>query len=202
MLYWLKKTSLIILFLILFSCEEKDDETESLDELNYKILTDTNIIIAPDTFVSQADIVFIDSNNSQNFLNKDGSYEANWNMLADAKFENTYFPKHNASGYYVDFGKSPLFLQEKTITLEGYMIPFLVDTANGNYKYVISKLPNSACFFCGGGGGPETVAEIFFKPGHRTLREDEYLTVKGRFVLNNGNPWMVNYLIYEGEVIE
>jgi len=203
---WSKIISLLVASYVLYACQEEETQTEehflsTSEETSLKVFSDSELL-ALDTLTPQLDIVYIDSMNCQNFLNKDGSYEVNWNILSDVKIENTYFPKYGINGYLADFGKSPLFLENKEMTIEGYVIPFLVDSVNFNYTYVVSKYPNSACFFCGGGGGPETVIELALKPNHRHYRVDEYLMVKGILQLNNDDPTKVNYFLKDAEIIE
>jgi hypothetical protein len=178
---------LLIAFL-LFSCGRSDKDSSQIGG-------DTSKTKAPDTLV----VEYLDSTNHKQFLDKNGNYKINWGMLKDAKLELIYFPNYDAKGYYAEFGKSPLFLKDKRISIEGYVIPFLVDTAAAQYRYVLSYHPNSACFFCSG-NGPETVMELKLKPNQRKFREDEYQRFTGKLVLNNGNPWMLNYLLYEAEI--
>ena len=40
-------------------------------------------------------------------------------------------------------------------------------------------MPYAACFFCGGGVGQESVAEVVFNSVQRPFRLDELLTIKG-----------------------
>jgi hypothetical protein len=179
--------------LILFSCNSSDNTAK-----NFEIVSDTTL---DDFSYLELKIDTIDSTNHTKYLNKDGSYSANWNMLQDIKIEQIYFPKHNANGNYADFGISPMFLKDKNISIEGYMIPYVVDSSSKELRYFLSYYPNSACFFCGG-NGPETIMELKLKAGHRNFRSDEYLKFKGKLILNNGNPFMLNYLLYDAKPVE
>lgn len=196
----------------LVSCQgsEANQNALTFDELDTSnsayMVTDSTVVFtqsegSTDSTSISVNQIRIDSSNHTQYLDPDGAYQVSWSILSDAKIELTYFPEHKASGYYAEFGKSSLFLREKTIKLSGYVIPFVTDSTTGKMKYVLSEYPNSECFFCGG-AGPQSVMEIFLKPNQRRFREDEYLEFKGRLVLNNGNPWMLNYLLYEAEPME
>lgn len=207
----LTKLLFVALTVILWSCQSSgvNDHALKYDTLDSsksdQIVTDTTVVFTQsgDTDSSYVSVnrVKIDSTNHTKYLDQNGVYQVNWNILSDAKIELTYFPEHKASGYYAEFGSSSLFLREKPIRIAGYVIPFVTDSITGAMKYVLSEYPNSECFFCGG-AGPQSVMEIFLKPHQRRFREDEYLEFKGRLVLNNGNPWMLNYLLYDAEPIE
>ena len=205
---WLKSSLLFIVFTVLCSCqgEEEHQETQppspqedSTDVIGFESTpnVDTLEIVRTDSLR-----VFIDATNHEKFLNKNGTYEINWDLLADAKIESVYFPEHEAEGFYAEFGKSPSFLRGMSVKISGYVIPFDINENGRKFKrYVLSLYPNSGCFFCGG-GGPESVMEIFLKTGQRDIRMDEYLTFRGRLVLNNGNPMMLSYLLYDVEILE
>jgi hypothetical protein len=185
--------SIFVLFL-LFSCQREDEKTSG----NFAVLLDTTL---DDFSYLEMKIDTIDSTNHRQFLDKEGNYTATWNMLIDIKVEETNFPKYdNKRGYYSEFGTSPLFLNNKQITIEGYIIPTLIDSI-GSTRYFISYYPNSACFFCSG-NGPETVMELNLEPNQRKLREDEYLKVRGKLILNNGNPNLLPYNLFGTTICE
>jgi len=213
MQYWLKVISSLIFGTFLIGCTDEVTEKESFDSYKENDYSELIVLDTSETSPSEEDIqvtideltesstrAFIDSTNHEKFLTKNG-YEVNWNILSDVEIDLTYFPEHQASGYYAEFGSSPLFLKEKDISIEGYVVPFLVDTLKNEITYVLSQNPKSACFFCGA-SGPESVMELILKPGHRNYREDEYLKFKGNLVLNNGNPYRLNYLLYEAIEVE
>ncbi len=192
MLSYLTQITLFLSCMLVFSCSQNEEQKAIDLKNNSDTLVSDFSYITTDT---------IDSTNHKTYLDKNGYYSATWNMLQDVKIEETYFPKHNANGNYAEFGVSPLFLREKKITISGYMIPYIVDSTSKELRYFLSYYPNSACFFCGG-NGPETILELMLNPEHRNFRSDEYLKFKGKLVLNNGNPFMLNYLLYNAEVIE
>ncbi|MEM6963324.1 MAG: DUF3299 domain-containing protein, partial [Bacteroidota bacterium] len=64
---------------------------------------------------------------------------------------------------------------------------------------VLSKNPNSSCFFCGG-AGPETVLELELKPSAIERYEvDDLKTFKGILKLNKINDKHLTYLLTDAE---
>lgn len=189
MRFWLK-TSLFLCLYYLSSCSFSSD--------NESLKTDLDSTIK---YASSLDVDTINAENHTKFLSKDGYYQTTWGMLQDVKIEQTYFPKYKTSGYYAEFGASPLFLRDKNIQIEGYMIPYVIDSTSKTTHYFLSYYPNSTCFFCSG-NGPETILQLKFDGKHRNFRSDEYLTFRGKLVLNNGNPGLLNYLLYNAKAVE
>jgi len=121
--------------------------------------------------------------------------QVQWSNLADVKFEKKFSTDLGYDLYYATFGKSIKKLEGKEVSVRGYMIPM---DALGVY-YVLSKNPNSSCFFCGG-GGPETVVELEVKPSAiRRYEVDEMKTFKGILKLNKVNDKQLTYVLTEAE---
>ncbi len=82
---------------------------------------------------------------------------AGWQLLAEVVFET----KPSAqNGYEMDspkFSKRLKDAEGRKITLKGYLIP--LSELNGKQQYMLSSLPVSSCYFCGG-AGPETIIEL------------------------------------------
>jgi len=103
-----------------------------------------------------------------------------------------------------DFGELylPVFadkikkMEGKTITADGYIIPF-----EGMFKpehIILSSLPLAECFFCGS-GGPETVMEVMLKnPIKYTSKR---VQVKGTLVLNSKDPEKLMYILKDAELL-
>jgi len=92
--------------------------------------------------------------------------------------------------YLPVFGDKIKKLEGKTITADGYIIPF-----EGMFKpehIILSSLPLAECFFCGS-GGPETVMEVMLKnPIKYTSKR---VQVKGTLVLNSKDPEKLMYIL-------
>lgn len=173
---------------------------ENLKTKEAEVLTETKSE-SKDTLYSEFEPVKIDSSNHRDYLTKDNHYQVSWNMLQDVIIELKYYPEFNSKGNFATFGNSPLFLENKKVEVEGYVIPLVVDSASSTIRYILSFYPNSSCFFCGG-GGPETVIDLKLKPKLRKYREDEYLRFRGSLKLNSDNPWELNYILDQAEAQE
>ena len=84
-------------------------------------------------------------------------------------------------------------LENKTVTLPGYMVPF----PNVSKNIMLSSLPLNACFFCGV-GGPETVVELHFKK--EIGFKEKLVEVRGVLKLNDKNPDKMIYVLENAEL--
>ena len=117
-----------------------------------------------------------------------------WNILSEVNYrveEDEY-----GELYVPEFSEKIKALEGKQVTLQGFIIPF-----EGMFKpehLILSSLPVDACFFCGG-GGPETVAEVYLK------EEMEYtarpVKIKGRFKINKNNMGELMYILEDASFI-
>ena len=120
-----------------------------------------------------------------------------WALFAKTKFEAKYNEK--AAEYFL----YPVFAPElttqvgKEISLEGYYMPIDVD---GDAYIILSKFPYSQCFFCGG-AGPESIAEVTFKVKQEKFTMDQFIRVKGRLKLNEGNIDHGNFILEEATLV-
>ena len=83
------------------------------------------------------------------------------------------------------------------LTLKGYYIPTEV---NSEKWIVMSKVPMSQCFFCGG-AGPESIAMINFKGKFPKFKTDQIITVKGKLRLNDTNLDELNFILDDAELV-
>ena len=67
--------------------------------------------------------------------------------------------------------------------------------------FVLSAMPFSSCFFCGG-AGPETVAEVRMDKIPEDLSPDAFVKVKGTLKLNSTNIDYMNFIVREAEFIK
>jgi hypothetical protein len=106
-----------------------------------------------------------------------------WDMFAKTKFEPKYYEKLGEYLFSPTFPAELKALEGKEVTIEGYYVPFAPE--GGNY-IILSKFPMSQCFFCGG-GGPESIVEVYFAKGIPKFQVDDLVTVKGKLKLNTAN---------------
>ena len=118
-----------------------------------------------------------------------------WDILADVTFENEFSEDYGMDLLIATFGEWVQAMDGKEVTLTGFMIPI---DAMGT-AYVLSRNPNSSCFFCGG-AGPETIVGLRMKPEYiKRYKTDEYLTFKGVLELNEKNDHSFTYVLKEAE---
>ncbi len=120
-----------------------------------------------------------------------------WTLFAKTKFEAKYNPKAAEYFLYPVFAPELTALVGKEISLEGYYLPIDIE---GDAYIILSKFPYSQCFFCGG-AGPESIAEVTFKVKQGKFEMDQYLRVKGKLRLNEGNIEHGNFILDEGVLV-
>lgn len=125
-----------------------------------------------------------------------GVTEIMWQMLEDVTFIQRFNKDYQMDFLYPVFGNSIKRLNNKELSIKGYMIP--LDIKEG--LYAISRNPYAACFFCGQ-SGPESVVSLKFKIKPRRFKTDEFLTVKGMMELNDSNVNDFIYIFRDAEVI-
>jgi len=121
-----------------------------------------------------------------------------WSLFAKVKFSEKYF-KELDEYYLVPFFDSKIKSYEgQEITLKGYYIPLEIEDKK---TLIISKTPNSECFFCGG-SGPETVAEVKLKVNVPKLKPDQIITVTGKLRLNDQDVTHMNFILEEATLVQ
>lgn len=119
----------------------------------------------------------------------------NWSYLADVTFEEKYSEDLGYKLHHATFGKMVGEYEGKEVEISGYMIP--MDPMG--ITYVLSKNPNSSCFFCGG-AGPETVLELEIKASAiRRYEVDDLKTFKGILKMNKVNDKQMTYVLTDAE---
>jgi len=120
-----------------------------------------------------------------------------WALFAKTKFEAKYSDKAAEYFLYPVFAPELKDLVGKEVTLEGYYLPIDVD---GDAYIILSKFPYSQCFFCGG-AGPESIAEVVFKTKQEKFTMDQFIRVKGKLKLNEGDIDHGNFILEEASLI-
>lgn len=120
-----------------------------------------------------------------------------WTLFAKTKFEAKYNDKAAEYFLYPVFAPELTNLVGKEISLEGYYLPIDID---GDAYIILSKFPYSQCFFCGG-AGPESIAEVTFKVKPGKFEMDQYLRVKGKLKLNEGNIEHGNFILEDAVMV-
>lgn len=122
--------------------------------------------------------------------------DPNWFILQRVSFdENT----GETTGFGMPKPVFPSIILEKDgkeITLDGYIYP--LEGQKASKHFVLSSLPISQCFFCGG-GGPETVVEIFAKED--IDYQEERVKLKGILRVNAHDPMGMLYVLENAEQV-
>lgn len=113
-----------------------------------------------------------------------------WDILQDIDYKS-----EGIYGYIPTFTNKHKALMEKNITIEGYIYP--LETAKIQKFFMLSALPVSACFFCGG-AGPETVVEVNSPNG--IPMSDKLVKITGKLKLNTTEPERLFYILNEASV--
>lgn len=121
-----------------------------------------------------------------------------WDSFARVKFTSKYQADYGINIQVPQFDWAIRLLEGKEVTLKGYFVPTDLQTPR---SIILSRVPNSSCFFCGG-AGPETVARINFKQAIHKLKTDEILKVKGILKLNDSNYREMSFILEEAEILE
>jgi hypothetical protein len=113
-----------------------------------------------------------------------------WDTLLATKYE-----QRNGL-YYPIFDKEQKQLDEKDITIEGYLIP--TTTSKGANYFLLSFFPYQTCYFCGL-AGIQSLLEV--ETTQEVVYTDKLLKIKGIFVLNRNNDGNFFYKIMNAEVV-
>jgi len=126
------------------------------------------------------------------------SQVSGWEAFQDTRFRWQYAEEFGMEVEVPIFGKSVEALEGEEITLTGHYLPLELE---GN-RIIISKLPYASCFFCGGGVGQESVAEVEFSTVQRPFRMDELITVRGTLKLNIDDFEHLVFILTDAKVIQ
>jgi len=121
-----------------------------------------------------------------------------WDTFSKVRFKVEYVEKFGFEAEMPRFDDEILAKEGKEMVIEGYHLPLEYDRKT----IVLSRLPYASCFFCGGGVGQETIAEIQFKEKQRVFKPDEILKIRGKLKLNNSDFDHFVFIIEEAELVE
>jgi hypothetical protein len=125
------------------------------------------------------------------------SQENFWHVLAEVGFERRASAQ---AGYDVEipvFSKRLKSYHGKMIRLKGYLVPLA--ELGGQNKFMLSALPFTQCYFCGG-AGPETVVELQTSTPVRFVTR--LITVEGVLLLNDADPEHHIYIIKNARILD
>lgn len=120
-----------------------------------------------------------------------------WEIFSNTRFEWQYIEEMEMEAEIPIFDDKIKSLEGEEITLTGYYLPIDIE---GN-RIIISKQPYASCFFCGGGAGLESVAEIQLETKQPPFEMDQLLTIKGRLKLNEREYGHLVFILTDASVI-
>lgn len=119
-----------------------------------------------------------------------------WDLLGEVTYQRGLDLR---SGYMIDrpkFSGQIKRLEDETIEITGYILPL---DAEGK-SYALSKYPYAACFFCGG-GGLESVMNIWFTDLDTRYKLDQVVKLSGTLRLNDSGDGLI-YLLEDAVEVE
>ena len=119
-----------------------------------------------------------------------------WDIFSNVGWFPRYFEDAGEELATPSFDEALKALEGTEVELSGYYIPLSLDSA-----IMLSALPYSSCFFCGG-AGPETVAEVQMYPLPKTLSPDAFIKVKGTLKLNDWDLNHMNFILQEAKILD
>ena len=118
-----------------------------------------------------------------------------WDIFLGITYEWRYFEIIEEQLLTPVFDEELRSMEGKEISLSGYFIPLELDSS-----FILSALPYSSCFFCGGGGA-ETVAQINIYPVPDDFEPDQFIKVKGKLKLNDTDLDYMNLILEESKIL-
>lgn len=179
---------IVFVFALLASQCSNEPTTAAQSEPANEVLEDTLPVAKAPPFDSSA------------YAFKDGAIELTWEILADVTFADEYNEEVQAYVPYPTFGDKVLAIAGKEVLINGYVIP--LEETGDETILVLSGLPFSSCFFCGG-AGPESVMDIKLKPGtDKRFVTDERLYFRGKLRLNADDLYYLNYILEDAVPVQ
>ena len=137
---------------------------------------------------------------TSHFEYEDGVLRLTWKMLSDVVFTDEYSDEVQAYVPYPTFGAQLQAIEGREVLIEGYIIP--LEETGDETILVLSALPYSSCFFCGG-AGPESVMDIKLRPDEkRKFTTDDRMTFLGKLRLNDDDLYYLNYILEDAAVYQ
>ena len=137
---------------------------------------------------------------TSHFEYEDGVLRLTWKMLSDVVFTDEYSDEVQAYVPYPTFGAQLQAIEGREVLIEGYIIP--LEETGDETILVLSALPYSSCFFCGG-AGPESVMDIKLRPdAKRKFTTDDRMTFLGKLRLNDDDLYYLNYILEDAAVYQ
>jgi hypothetical protein len=122
-----------------------------------------------------------------------------WSTLGMVTFDRTFDAEFGMDMMTPNYNPVVLALNGKEVEVEGYFIA--LNGKNEQNHFMLSKFPQSTCFFCGK-AGPETAMQVFLADGKKQKYSDEKIKVKGILRINTTDPTGLLYTLEQAKSID
>lgn len=120
-----------------------------------------------------------------------------WKVFQQVKFKNKYWKAAGAEVPTPTFGPDIRKWEGQEIALTGFVLP--ADDVGVPGLVVLSRVPFSQCYFCGG-AGPESICEVQTKsPKLPRFKNDQRYSFKGKLKLNDSDLEHFNFILTDAE---
>jgi hypothetical protein len=120
----------------------------------------------------------------------------NWGLLGMVTFNKTFDEDFGMELLTPQYSPIVLGIDGKEMEIEGYFIA--LDGKKEQNHFMLSKFPQSTCFFCGK-AGPETAMQVFLADGKKQKYSDEKIKVKGILRINTSDPTGLLYTLEQAK---
>jgi len=120
-----------------------------------------------------------------------------WETLNNVRYRLRYFKEIKMEMYAPIFSKALKQLDGKEVTVEGFVIPFEVDTES----IALSENPFASCFFCGK-ASPASVISMYLEEGEGPYKMDDFKKFKGILKLNQDDPNEFYYILNGAKAVK
>jgi hypothetical protein len=121
-----------------------------------------------------------------------------WSLFSTVKFKTELFKEYGLYLQVPIVDQKLTALIGKEVILSGHYLPLEMQ---GN-SIILSKYPYASCFFCGGGGGPESVSEIVFAGKPPAFEPDQWITVRGKLRVNSLDIDRMNFIVENAVLVK
>lgn len=122
-----------------------------------------------------------------------------WTILGMVTFTSSYNPDLLIETKIPKISGAIEKLDGKEIEIEGYMIPLTGQVTQSHF--MLSKYPQSTCFFCGK-AGPETTMQVFMKDNRKVKITERKVKVKGTLYINPKDASSLLYTLENAQLTD
>lgn len=125
--------------------------------------------------------------------------QSQWSILGLVTFDKQFDVDFGMELLTPKYSPAIMKLDGQEILLEGYFIA--LDGKAAQNHFMLSKFPQSTCFFCGK-AGPETAAQVFLANDKKLEYTEDKVKIKGVLQINTTDPTGLLYTLTQAKVVE